>query len=97
MTSLALLAVMMTASFTLTSKRGYNEVIMIHDKPYVPQKFINMVKIQKNAEYFAEAKAIWEELGLLTLMNFYQNYDPILLAQFYATAHFSTSGDRKIT
>ena len=56
-----------------------------------------MAKIQKNAEYFAEAKEIWEELGLLPLMKFSHNYDVLLVAQFYATTHFSTSGDRTIT
>ena len=78
-------------------EKVYNEVIMSHDKIYVPQGYIDMDKIRKNPAYFAEAKEIWEEIGLLPLMKFTQNFDPILVARFYATAHFSTTGDRTIT
>ena len=70
---------------------------MPHDKIYVPQAFIDMNKIQKNDGYFTEAKEIWEEIGLLPLMKFHQDFDPMLVAQFYATPHFSTTAERTIT
>ena len=72
-------------------------MIMTREKPYVIQKHIDLTKLDKDPEYFAEAKAIWEELGLVPLMKFTQDYDPILVAQFYATVHFSTGGDRTMT
>ena len=78
-------------------ERIYKEVIMIHEKPYVLQKFIDMINFQKKATYFAEARLIWEELGLLPIMNFTQDYDVPLVAQFYATSHFDTTRERKIT
>ena len=65
---------------TTFQERVYNEVIMTREKPYVIQKHIDFTKLDKDPEYFAEAKAIWEELGLVPLMKFTQDYDPIRVA-----------------
>ena len=55
---------------TEIQERILKEVIMIHEKFYVEQKYIEMTKIEQNLEYFGEAKTIWEELGLVPLMTF---------------------------
>ena len=70
---------------------------MVHEKFYVEQKYIEMAKIEQNLEYFGEAKAIWEELGLTPLMTFVKHYDPQIIAQLYATVHFSTAEERSFT
>ena len=63
----------------------------------VPQLWIDMEHINKNLDYFAEAKEICSNLGLFPIMEFQYDYGSLLIAQFYATAHFHTSSTRKIT
>ena len=58
-------------------ERTLKEVIMKKDILFVEQKHIDInQKVQQNAEYFGEAKEICEELGLIPLMMYANNYDP---------------------
>ena len=75
-------------------ERIYKEVIMAQEEIVVPQKFIDMEHMNKNRKYFAEAKAVCEELGLLPLMKFHNNFDLQLVAQCYATVHFTPGANR---
>uniref|UniRef100_A0ACD5UK02 Uncharacterized protein n=1 Tax=Avena sativa TaxID=4498 RepID=A0ACD5UK02_AVESA len=56
-----------------------------------------MGHIDKNSDYFAEAKEICSNLGMFPIMEFQYDYDPLLICQFYATAHFHNGRNRKIT
>jgi len=78
-------------------ERVYHEVLMTNIQMVVPQLWIDMEHINKNLDYFAEAKEICSNLGLFPIMEFQHDYEPLLIAQFYATAHFSTGRTRKIT
>ena len=79
-------------------ERTLKEVIMKKDRLFVEQKHIDInQKVQQNAEYFGEAKEICEELGLIPLMKYINNYDPTLIAQFYATAYFSAGENKSFT
>ena len=84
--------------YTEFQERTLKEVIMKKDRIFVEQKHIDIhQKAQQNAAYFGEAKEICEELGLIPLMKFVKNYDPTLIAQLYATVHFSAGVNKSFT
>ena len=83
--------------FTETQERTFNEVIMAHDNKFVVQRYIDMVHVAKKPGYFAEARAILEELGLLPIMNFAYDFNEALVARLFATVHFHTQGDSNMT
>src|SRR3954467_9821113 len=78
-------------------ERVYHEVLLTNIQMVVPQQWIDMGHINKNLDYFAEAKEICSHLGLFPIMEFQYDYDPLLISQFYATAHFHTGRSWKIT
>ena len=75
----------------------YNEVLLKKPKDnYVEQHHINMAHMKAHPEYFGEALAICEEIGLLPMMELEQDFDEKLVAQFLATVHMGNETKRRI-
>src|SRR3954465_10013595 len=83
--------------FTDFQERVFHEILMKDDKIVVPQKWIEMNHVRKNLNYFGEALDICTNIGLLPIMEFRCNYDPMLIAQFYATVHFAKNDTWTLT
>jgi hypothetical protein len=62
----------------------------------VKQHHINVDHMRTNHEYFGEALAMYEEFGLLPLMEFTQNCDEDLVVQFYSTVYFIENEEKTI-
>ena len=56
-----------------------------------------MNHVRKNLHYFGEALEICTNIGLLPIMEFRCNYDPMLITQFYATVHFAKNQTQTLT
>ena len=50
-----------------------------------------------NRAYCAEALDLVEQFGLEHVMTFQHDFDPEIIAQFYASVHFHTKDDRPMT
>ncbi|KAM3214128.1 hypothetical protein ACQJBY_066516 [Aegilops geniculata] len=53
--------------------------------------------MEKDPEYFGEALQMCTQLNILRIMQFNKDFDADLLAQFFATVHLGTDGDRTLT
>ncbi|KAK1621249.1 hypothetical protein QYE76_026766 [Lolium multiflorum] len=80
-------------------ERIYHEIYGAKEFACCPQWSISMDKLDSDPEYFGEAKAICEELGLVPLMTFNHPYSKEIICQFYATVVFEVdeNGDRSLT
>jgi hypothetical protein len=80
-------------------ERIYNDIYGKKEFACCPQGSISMDKLDSEPEYFGEAKAICEELGLVPLMTFNHPYNKEIICQFYATVVFEEDefGVRSLT
>jgi hypothetical protein len=53
--------------------------------------------MDKHATYFAEAREICEEFGIIKLMNFCHHYNEDIIAQFFATVYIGTDDAKTMT
>ena len=53
--------------------------------------------MEKDPDYFGEALQMCSQLNILGIMQFNQDFDADLVAQFYATIHLGTDEDRILT
>ena len=81
---------------TKFQERVYKEVLLVQENKVVIQKYIDVQHMNEHPQYFSEAKAMCEEMGLLPLMQFQYDYDESLVLQFYATVHFGSGPDREL-
>jgi hypothetical protein len=76
-------------------ERIFNEV---YDKKKVclgPMHSINAELMDKEPEYFGEAKEICEEFGLHSLMQFNHDIHKDIISQFYAMVHLNKTNERE--
>ncbi|KAK1632082.1 hypothetical protein QYE76_006397 [Lolium multiflorum] len=62
-----------------------------------PMHHINFVHLDKNAEYFAEAREICEQFGLFPLMKFQHPYCVDVIGQFFATVYVDNDDAKTMT
>jgi hypothetical protein len=62
-----------------------------------PQSKIDMGVLRNMMDYFGDALGICERLGLVSLMEFAQNYDEKIIAQFFSTVVFHGPEKKDIT
>ena len=48
-------------------------------------------------EYFGEALDLMEQFGIEDVISFHLDYDPQIMAQFFASVHFHTDEERSMT
>ena len=58
---------------------------------------INTDAMEKDLEYFGDALQMCSQLNILRIMQFNQDFDADLVAQFYATVHIGTDEERTLT
>jgi hypothetical protein len=57
---------------------------------------IDVDHMDKSPEYFVKAKGIFQEFGLLSLIQFNHVIDEDIIAQLYATVHLNKTNEREI-
>jgi hypothetical protein len=77
-------------------ERIFSEVYGKKNVPLGPMHSINIENIDKEPEYFGEAKDFCEEFGLLPLMQFNRDIDEDIIAQFYAMIHLNLTNEREL-
>ena len=58
----------------------YEDIYTENVNHVAPMHTIDFAHVEKEAEYFADAKAIWTEFGLMRLMNFNHPYNEDIIA-----------------
>ena len=61
---------------------------------YVPVQWIDMDHLKKNRAYFGEPLDLVEQFGIEELITFHPDFDPELVAQFFASVHLHTDEKR---
>ena len=56
-----------------------------------------MTHLRKNHDYFGEALDLVEQFGIEDFITLYMEFDPELVAQFFASVHFHTDGERTMS
>ena len=66
---------------------------------YVDVHWIDMnhMSQDKHRDYFGEALDLVEQFGIEDVISFHLDFDPELVAQFFASVHFHTGEDRRMT
>ena len=84
--------------YTKEQERICNEVYGPKRKRFCEMHSISIEHMDENPAYFAEAKAICEEFGLIRLMEFSHAFDEDLVAQFFATVKMTETeeGERSL-
>ena len=77
----------------------YLDVSKAKQNIHVEVKWINMHHMRKEAhrEYFGEALDLVEQFGIEHIISFHKDYDPEILAQFFASVHFHPNEERTMT
>ena len=58
---------------------------------------MNHMRQDKHRTYFGEALDLVEQFGIEHVISFHLDYDPEITAQFFASVHFHTGEDRRMT
>ena len=77
----------------------YLDVIKAKQNTYVDVKWIDMnhMRQDKHREYFGEALDLVEQFGIEHVISFHLDYDPEIICQFFASVHFHSGEDRRMT
>ena len=75
----------------------YLDVIKAKQNIYVPVEWIDMEHLRKNQAYFGEPLDLVEQFGIEEIITFHLDFDPELVAQFFASVHFHTDEKRTMT
>ena len=75
------------------------DVIKAMQSIYVDVHWIDMVHMRKDnhPEYFGEALDLVELFGIEDLLTFHLDYDPEIVAQFFASVHFHPDEEQTMT
>ena len=75
----------------------YKEILMRKSKDNVAkQHFIVIGHMEQKPEYFGEALAICDDLGLRPILELQQDYDEGLVSEFLATVHLANETVRRL-
>ena len=77
----------------------YLDVIKGKQNTYVDVHWIDMnhMREDKHRAYFGEALDLVEQFSIEDVISFHLDFDPELVAQFFASVHFHTDEDRRMT
>ncbi|KAE8781319.1 hypothetical protein D1007_45444 [Hordeum vulgare] len=75
----------------------FADVLKTKKNLYVPVQLIDINHLKKYPTYFGDALSIVDQLQILELITFQQDFDYELVAHFFATNHFHTDDDRTMT
>ena len=77
----------------------YLDVIKAKQNIYVEVHWIDMhhMRDAKHRDYFGEALDLVEQFAIEDVISFHLDFDPELVAQFFASVHFHTGEERKMT
>lgn len=75
----------------------YIDVIKSKHNIYVPMQWIDMNHLRKDRAYFGEALDLVEQFGIDDFIMFHMDFDPEIVAQFFASVHFHTDEERTMT
>ncbi|XP_073354653.1 uncharacterized protein [Aegilops tauschii subsp. strangulata] len=59
--------------------------------------YMNHMREDKHRAYFGEALDLVEQFGIEDVISFHLDFDPEIVAQFFASVHFHTDEERKMT
>ncbi|KAI4984176.1 hypothetical protein ZWY2020_046548 [Hordeum vulgare] len=76
--------------------RIYRDVIGSFKKNYVSVQWIDLAHLQRHTDYFGDALALIDKMGLKNIITFKKDFDPTAVAQFYVTVHFSHDEQRSM-
>ena len=66
----------------------YLDILKAKKNLFVTVKSIDVSRMEKDTAYFGEALALSHQWGLIPFIRYNKDYDPEIVAQFYATIHF---------
>ena len=77
----------------------YLDVIKAKQNLYVDVHWIDMhhMREEKHRHYFGEALDLVEQFAIEDVISFHLDYDPEPVAQFFASVHFHSREDRRMT
>ena len=75
----------------------YEQCYVGKKHPVAPMHTISISHMDEHAEYFAEAKAVCERLGIIDLMKLKHEFCEDVICQFLSTVHFGTDDARTLT
>ena len=77
----------------------YLDVIKSKQNIYVDVHWIDMnhMRQDKHRDYFGEALDLVEQFGIEDVISFHLDFDPEIVAQFFASVHFHTDEERTLT
>ena len=77
----------------------YMDVIKAKQNHYVEVHWIDMIHMrqERHRGYFGEALDLVEQFGIEHLLTFHKDFDPEIIAQFFASVHFGTDVARTMT
>ena len=70
---------------------AYHDIIKGKKNTYVKTKSIDIEHMRSDMAYFGEALALCEQFDIVKIMTFNNDFDPELVAQFFATVHFGSN------
>ena len=77
----------------------YLDVIKAKQNIYMDVHWIDMnhMRQDKHHDYFGEALDLVEQFGIEDVISFHLDFDPEIVAQFFASVHFHTDEERTMT
>ena len=77
----------------------YMDVIKAKQNHYVEVHWIDMIHMrhEKHHGYFGEALDLVEQFGIEHILTFHKDFDPEIIAQFFASVHFGVNEERTMT
>ena len=58
---------------------------------------MNHMRQDKHRDYFGEALHLVEKFGIENMFTFHLDFDPEIVAQFFASVHFHPDEERSMT
>ena len=77
----------------------YVDVMKAKQNTYVDVHWIDMhhMRQDKHRTYFGEALDLVEQFGIEHVISFHLDYDPEIIAQFFASVHFHPDEEHNLT
>ena len=83
--------------WTRYQEKTYNDLYAEATYRVAPMHYINFAHMDKHAQYFAEAREVCDQLGLIPLMEFHHPYCVDVIGQFFATVYVDNDDAKTMT
>ena len=75
----------------------YLDILKAKNNLFVTVKSIDVSRMEKDLAYFGEALSLFHQWGLSPFITYNKDYDPEIVAQFYAIVHFHANEERSMS